>query len=124
MRNCSEEVKISCSSANAMNNSGKEALAKRLRIAKRIEDCDGVRDCCTCEEILDGKEIEYSEVAKIGKLVKDNRKKIKAGESDEEFLRRGLAKVSRIEKQSRIAKKKNTLSRCLRYGPVGRIYLA
>lgn len=90
-----------------MKNSGKEALAKRLRIAKKIEDCDGVRDCCTCEEILDGKEIEYSEVAKIGKLVEDNREKIKAGESDEEFLRRGLAKVSRIEKQSRIAKKKN-----------------
>ena len=38
-------------------------------------------------------------------MVKDNREKIKAGESDEEFLRRGLAKIPRIEKKSRIAKK-------------------
>ena len=43
-------------------------------------------------------------------MVKDNREKIKAGESDEEFLRRGLAKIPRIEKKSRIAKKKNIIA--------------
>ena len=41
-------------------------------------------------------------------MVKDNCEKIKAGESDEEFLRRGLAKIPRIEKKSRIAKKNKT----------------
>ena len=61
-----EEVKICCSSAKAMKNSGKEALTKRSMIAKKIKDCDGVRNCCTCEEIMDGKEIEYSEVVKTG----------------------------------------------------------
>ena len=49
-----------------MKNPGKEALAKRSRIAKKIKDCDGVRNCCTCEEIMNGQEIEYSEVVKIG----------------------------------------------------------
>ena len=61
-----EEVKICCSSTKAMKNAGKETLAKRSRIAKKIKDCDGVRNCCSCEEIMDGKEIEYSEVVKIG----------------------------------------------------------
>ena len=49
-----------------MMNSGKEALTKRSMMAKKVKDCDGVRNCGTCEEIMDGKEIEYSEVVKIG----------------------------------------------------------
>ena len=61
-----EEVKIYCSSAKARRNSGKEALAKRSMIAKKIKDGDGKMNCCTCEEIMDGKEIEYSEVVEIG----------------------------------------------------------
>ena len=49
-----------------MKNAGKETLAKSSRIAKKIKDCDGERNCCSYKEIMDGKEIEYSEVVKIG----------------------------------------------------------